>query len=313
MAFYKVPLLLLLSASLFGEDIVWLGTGYRVDHFNWSIEGPNGNPDVLSELKWKNLQIAEVEGKAIFSLFGFGELRGNANYGKILSGKNTDEDYLQSGKEQLYSKSKNRAGKGEVFDLSLSLGTPKFSLTSCFYVVPTVGYAWMEQHLHLYDGVQTVDALFGQIGPINGLDSTYKTQWKTGFIGVDAFLTPTCNTRVFASVEFHSGRYDAKGHWNLRDDFIGDFTHQGNARGFSFTMQGDYAFFQESLPGVSLGLLFNLKSFRVTSGKDRTHFLEPIFNDDGELIGEQEAVGELKLHNVAFDSMSFLLTGSYEF
>ena len=59
------------------------GGGYRQDKFKWSIAGPNNYPNVLSEIQWRKLRIAQVGGMAKYVSCRNYAVRIDASYGRI--------------------------------------------------------------------------------------------------------------------------------------------------------------------------------------------------------------------------------------
>lgn len=299
----------LAAAQLQADNEVWLGAGYRQDQFDWSISGSDGTPDVMSELSWKNLRMAEVSFGAKGELFCIGAYRINADYAWILSGSNRDSDYAGNNKTIEYSRSCNKASKGEAFDLKIGLGHTYKLFCDSFTITPLAGYAQMEQHLTMYDGFQEIDLIHGFHGHFEGLHSRYNTRWESPWVGVDFTFDPTECFSLFGSFEMHFPFYKAKGHWNLRTDFIGDFVHKGNGRGYWYTLGGKWRLFS----GLTTGLIADASFFKVTKGHDTTKFAEVLIDQQGNIIGEEVITGTTHIHAVHWDSYRIQAFVSYEF
>lgn len=300
---------LALAANLCADNEIWLGAGYRYDNFDWSISGSDGTPDVMSELTWKNLQMAEISMGAKGQLFCVGAYRLNADYAWILSGQNRDSDYAGDHKTTEYSRSCNDASKGEAWDLKIGIGHTFSLFCDTLTITPLTGYAQMEQHLKMYNGFQKIDLLYNTHGHFKGLNNSYNTRWESPWVGVDLAYDPNECLSIFGSIEAHFPYYKAKGHWNLRTDFIGDFIHKGNGRGWWYTLGGKWRLFS----GLTAGLIADASFFKVTKGTDTTTFIDAIVDSQGTVIGEQIVKGSTHIHRVHWDSYRIQVYASYEF
>lgn len=207
-----------LAGALFGID---LGVGYRQDSLSWSIGGPGGDPNILSELSWTNLRMIDYRGAWSGDFMNY-HIRFSGDYATILGGQVRDSDYDADDREGEFSRSISKANKGEAFDLSLGVGRCRF----CIFGVKTEllgGVALQEQHLRMMDGKQVIDTRHpDEVGPIEGLHSNYRAKWYSYWTGVD-FEAPY---GFSGTVEGHRSRFRGTGHWNLRDDLVKDFDHK---------------------------------------------------------------------------------------
>jgi hypothetical protein len=161
-----------------------IGVGYRQDRIEWrtsnrfnsSYSGfsgydysgyENGNnfggfPFGRSHVKWKNLNIWEIEGRGKYVTCDNIYLRANGDYGWITSGRNRDSDHrfnfgegfdtygdsfsYGSGSEFEFARSHSKT-RGRVYDARLAIGY-EFKLCDCSLgIAPLVGYSWHGQHL----------------------------------------------------------------------------------------------------------------------------------------------------------------------
>lgn len=202
-----------------------IGAGYRNDDFNWNISGPGGYPNVLSELKWQNLNILEVNGKVEASL-GLVALKVSGDYGKIISGKNRDSDYLGNNKTKEFSRSYSKADNGAVYDVSAGAGwiVPVSILLQRIEFIPMAGYSYHQQQLTMRNGYQSIDTQYPKaIGSFPGLNSRYTARWRSPWVGMELYYDYFPGLSLFANVEYHFASYRARGHWNLRKEFAKDF------------------------------------------------------------------------------------------
>lgn len=259
-----------------------LSAGKRNDSLDWNIAGntSGSKPNILSELKWNNLDIFQVKvaGKAVFASEGVkGEgyyLRGSMGYGWINSGTNQDSDYAGDDRSGEYSRSNNNAGNGSVADFTLGMGyRSRFDLdSSVLDVAPLAGYSQHRQNLTITDGYQTIPAT----GAFAGLYSTYKARWQGPWMGID-FNWMTAALGLHAGFEYHIASYRAEANWNLRSDFNHpkSFEHFANGTGLVYTFGGDYNLGKNWLLAVD----FDYQKWQASGGIDRTYFSNGITAD----------------------------------
>ena len=241
-------LLLSLSVWLVGardaaavETKLDLNAGYRTDDLNWNIASDlsgSATPNVLSELKWDTLRIAQLSGGLQLTGADGLHFRATADYGWIRSGDNQDSDYLGNDRTLEFSRTNNDTSGDKVWDLSLALGY-RFRYVqerTATYLTPLIGYSRHAQNLRITNANQTIPAT----GSIPGLDSTYQSRWDGSWIGIE-FLTDTPNDiNAYFRLEHHWADYSAEANWNLRADlehprsFGQDANGTGNVISFGF-------------------------------------------------------------------------------
>jgi len=272
--------------------------GYRVDQLDFNIAGNvNGNnPDVLSELTWKDLKSDQVSVRAKVIMVNdqvpfAGAIKLGGSYGEIYSGANQDSDYGGDGRTQEFSRSNNSADSGELWDVSLGGGLVFFNHSRTFSLTPLLGFSQHQQNLTIQNGYQTLsDYGFPQaLGPINGLNSTYETKWRSGWLGLDLDYIPTPFFDLHGGVELHGGKYEAEADWNLRSTFA-------HPRSFSQTSKEASGIvtnigMRAGARNLFLTLDFNYQKWRAKDGEDQTYF------SDG-------SIGVTKLNEVNWESSS---------
>jgi hypothetical protein len=258
----------------FLEAELLLNTGYRSDDLDWNIAGDiNGNnPNILSELTWKNLESFQLkmEGKSTFNQLLL--LRGSLGYSWILDGKNQDSDYLGDDRTFEFSRSNNNADNGNMRDASFGIGWQFNFGRNDFVMAPVIGYSYHEQNLTMTDGNQTIPPS----GPFPGLDSTYETEWKGPFIGLDFIwrtdgrheVKPEMET--YLRLEYHIADFYAEADWNLRSDFAHpkSFEHEADGHGIILNAGIKFLFNSNWLFSVSL----DYHNWDTDPGTDRTFF-----------------------------------------
>lgn len=282
---------------LLGSEIsLNLGSGYRQDILNWNISGGKNGPNVLSELKWKDLKIWETYGELKISIPFCIYLRSYADYGKICAGKNQDIDYLSNNRRNIFSLSHSKANKGEVFDFSCGLGWQHSFFCGKIKIAPLLGFSKHVQHLRIIHGSLVIDSLDpSNQGPLPNLHSNYRTQWRGPWAGIDFSITPFQKWELFGSYEYHWSFFKASGHWNLRHDFFKNFKHSGHGQGSLFKMGLNYSLFC----WCHLGILFKYQTMRITHGTDTIFFM-----NDGIRDKAKTCVNQVNWHS--FSVLSFV-------
>jgi len=279
-----------------------LSTGYRVDDFNWNIAGnvSGGNPNVLSELTWSDLEIlqAAVSGRALVNEWLYA--RGSFGYGWVFSGNTLDCDYSGNDRTREYSQSTGSADGSTVLDASIGFGYQFSFFSGRFRLSPLLGYSYSSQALTLKDGVQVISTSGSTppAGPIQGLDSTYDASWLGPWLGVDLSFEITERLTLFGSFEYHWATFDAEGNLNLRNDLAHptSFGHDADGKGFLVALSVDYVLCRP----WSLTMSFNYQKWSTDPGVDRLYYASG-------------SVAETCLNEVNWDSYAVMLGVVYHF
>lgn len=274
------------------------GVGYRQDKFKWSLSAGSEDDNVLlSQLRWKDLRIVQVDASASYVSCTNYAIRISGDYGHIYHGRNSDHDFIDLGgsEEVPFSISENNAGKGNVADLEGGIGYRVTSTCGRFVATPLIGYSYHQQHLHMYDGRQVL-SLFSptDVGPIAGLNSTYNTRWFGPWIGIDFTSHVEQCAYLFGSFEWHILSYRAEGRWNLRTD-IGPFHQKAHGFGFIATLGANW----EIWDNWSIGVMTTYRNFKTRHGSDRTRVIDPLL---GEFTAETHFNGA-KWHAFSFSGL----------
>ena len=282
------------------ECTVDIGTGIRQDALHWNISGGPYGPNILSELKWKDLKIWEVYAELKFVLPYQIYFRFNGDYGKIFEGRNKDADYLEDNRKEPFSIAFSKANKGEVFDFSFGSGYQYSFFQDRLTVSPLAGFSHQEQHLRMIHGKLALD-LFDPLleGSMSTLHSHYRSQWWGPWLGVDVNFAVCSNLEIYGTYEYHWAFYTASGHWNLRTDFTDDFEHSGNGCGSLVKLGTKYNF----CSGLDIGILFKYQLMQLRHGIDRIFVLD----------GSHAISAATRLNEVNWHTFSFLCTFGYAF
>ncbi|MGC2165980.1 MAG: hypothetical protein WA632_08210 [Gallionella sp.] len=208
----------------------------REDNLNWNIAGNSVN--VLSELTWKKLAITQVSFDTLVNFPNRMRLSSQLGYGLINSGLNQDSDYDGNDRTQEFSRSSNKSG-GNLVDASIGLGKTFEVWRSQGGIkvdlIPIAGLSIHQQNLTMKDGVQTISASSTSppLGPIAGLNSSYKAQWMGPWWGLDTQWETARGLSLNVAIEYHLVDFSAKADWNLRTDFAHpvSYTHQAGGEG----------------------------------------------------------------------------------
>lgn len=244
-----------------------LKAGYRKDNLNWNEAG--GSVNILSELKWENLKIAQISADARLNFHTDWNFRGVFTYGRITSGSNQDSDYNGNNRTLEFSRSNNKGG-GKVRDVSAGFGkTVHLSSPASkndLSISPLVGLSIHQQDLTMTDGFQTLPAS----GSYSGLASSYDTKWQGPWAGINAQLEQRRNWSLNATAEYHWADYSARANWNLRPEFSHpvSFVHTAKGRGILFSAEATYPVSQEWRVSLSM----TLQRWKTGAGIDKTFF-----------------------------------------
>lgn len=253
------------------------GAGYRRDDLNWNIAGDSGgnNPNVLSELTWNDLESYQVKFQGSFLIPNIVALRGYADYAWIFDGENQDSDYLGDNRADEFSRSNNDADEGNVWDGSLGVGYPfRTGQTVIATFTPLAGYSQHEQKLKITDGYQTIPPT----GSFPDLNSSYDTEWKGPWIGMDMrFRAEELNNfakrlETYFSFEYHWVDYHAQADWNLRDDFRHPKSFEQDADGTGWIIGTGLNFVLQR--NIALNFNFDYQNWQAKDGSDKIFFVD---------------------------------------
>lgn len=266
--------------------------GYRIDELDWNFAGPNNEPNVLSELTWDELESYQIQGSGRLLFKKAITLKGRIAYGWIYGGEVQDSDYAGNDRTLEFSRSTADADNGNLFDGSigggyrLSLGDGMMSLT------PLAGYSFFEQDLVARNGFQEISVfpeITGPAGSIIVLDSSYESEWKGPWVGVDLAIDPTEKFSLLISLEYHFADYEAQANWNLREDLAHpvSFSHDADGDGIVVNFSGAYRF----RPHIALKAGVEFQTWSTDSGTNT------VFLSDGTSASYQ-------LNDVNWDSFT---------
>lgn len=198
---------------------VELSQGYRRDKLDFSISGPHGKPNVLSELTFKHIDIYSTGIRAQLTKDDY-FLQAMAAYGVVCRGKAVDDDYLFNNRKGQFSHSTHDIPGEYTTDLAVRFGK-NFACAKDAVVSPHVGYSLYVQKLRFRHGEGWVMHPFSRKGKqsykVHDLNSTYKSNWYGPELGIAYKKALSSKVRLSAHYTMiYPLKYDGKGHWNLR-------------------------------------------------------------------------------------------------
>lgn len=233
--------------------------GERETKVDWNIAGnlAGSNPNIISELEWKNLKSHQFlvggvlhDGDFFLELFG--------EYGHIFKGENRDSDYNQDDRLGEYSRSISDSGKGYLIDAEINYGRD-YNFLERIKLTPSIGYGYHRQHLKIYDGTMVIGS-----ADLTGLNSLYQANWRGPQLGIG--LKYLHNKNIL-SLDYKLQDVNFYGYtdWNLRTDLRHpkSMTQNGNGKGTQLSVS-----FERALSNLSsLSLLGNYFQYSA----DGTH------------------------------------------
>ena len=251
------------------EPYIQLGQGTR--DFSWAIAGPRGIPDIQSELSWKDLRSRQVSTGVEGAYRGFiTSLR--ADFGQIESGTVRDSDYLENSRSNESFRSVSDASDSTFRRWLLLIG-PQIGMQGEIVLLPQIGYMRADETYRLRGGTQ----LIPESEPIDGLDSSYKTQAKGFGGGMSLHLFPQkWVDRLGMGWHRFALQYVADADWNLRvnepdpEDRFRYFKHRGTGVWTLFWLEGEW----RATGRLSLFARWEKSELKVENGLDTTYYLD---------------------------------------
>ncbi len=255
------------------QTIFDISAGPRVDELHWSISGGPGGPNILSELTWRSVDSVQLGFDFVAITDGGLVLDTELRYGQIYDGNVQDSDYAGNNRTLEFSRSLSQTEDDDVLDITLSLG---YSLpvtdAERTRVTPLIGFSFHEQDFRITDGVQQIDRIGGTAGqPINALESSYRAEWWSTFLGVQIDHRGS-RWDTWGRVEYHNIDYEASANWNLRDDLAHpvSFKHKSDGSGPVYEVGARFRYSENWAFNAS----FTWSNWDSDSGTDRTYLAD---------------------------------------
>jgi Protochlamydia outer membrane protein len=250
--------------------------GWRQDCVNWCMAGhTEEDTELFSQVSWKDLKMMQAGARIKFCGLGSFYARAYGDCAKIYQGMKLDSNLWSRETMKEFCPSVHHAGKGETYDLSFGLGIPTVRLCG-FLVVPMVGYAYMQQHLQMFNNQPMV---FKEHPELEGFKNKSHNRWKGPWTGVDLSIC-LGNLTLEGEWEYHWTHFFGKGDWNLRDSFSNDLYDQANGRGVRTNVRLLYNIFSF----LSIGLGVDFWDFHAKNGKSEVALPLHLLNSDGDIV-----------------------------
>lgn len=247
---------------------------YRSEDFHWAIAGNSmgQNPNVLSEVKWKDIKGAGMGLDIRLNIWSPIFLKGNYHRTFIKAGTVTDTDYSKDNRTDPSYQADLNANEGFIYTYTLAAGYI-FIISPAFLISPYAGYVKNAQQLHLKNFSEETDPA------VKKLNSIYRANWSGPIIGVEASIVLTNQLSVKGAIDYQQMKYKAAADWNLIDAFAHpvSFKHRANGYGTQGLIQINYCF----TPVISVFIRGNYYDARTGKGTDN------LFLADGRQLQSQ--------------------------
>lgn len=219
-----------------GKLRICVSTGYRVDDIRWSISGNSSgtNPNIYSELIWKNLKSASVNVNADWQFWKQFRIKTSVGQSYIEKGKVTDTDYQEDNRMHSSYYGLFNSNKGTISSAVAALGYT-LGKGKIWSLTPYIGYSIVKETLYLLPADLAT--------PIN-LNSTYTAVWKGLVAGGDMETAISKRVKIGASCRYYQVIYSAKANWNLISRYRHpvSFEHRANGYGIEPSVSAEYLF-----------------------------------------------------------------------
>lgn len=237
-----------------------VGTGEQYENFNWSIAGnQNGqNPNVLSELKWKNISGPAYTASLQWNIWRRFSLYGDYNRMAVHSGSVSDMDYSADNRTMPVYTANFSDNKGYTASWSAGAGYVIFN-NQRFSLIPYVGYSASTEYLYIVD-------LSGQFPTLN---STYHVNWKGEFIKITSSLKIVHALKLAAAFTYNQAHYTAQGDWNLINEFRHPVSYSHVADGYGIGANARLVY--NITPNVAVNIGYSYYNWQTGTGNDQLY------------------------------------------
>ncbi|MHB8207151.1 hypothetical protein [Mucilaginibacter sp.] len=248
-----------------------LSSGYQQENFHWSIAGNSDgqNPNVYSELKWKNISGTDYNTSLQYNVWNKVMLYGSYNRVSVRSGSVSDIDYSGDNRTDAVYNENFSDNKGNTSAWCVGAGYRLFN-NSRFSLTPYIGYAGNIQNLYIVD----------ETGQFPTLNSSYRANWKGGFLKVISSVKLWRSFKASVDVTYNQTSYNSQGDWNLIDEFKHPVSYRQLADGYGINTGAQLSYNIISQLSIFAGLdYFNWETgngtdtlYLATGEDDKTQF-----------------------------------------
>lgn len=207
--------------------------GYQRENFHWSIAGDmNGqNPNVYSELKWKNISGIKWGAALQWNFCNRFLFAGNYDRSSITSGTSNDTDYSGDNRTNPVYNQNFSSNKGSTSAWSAGVGY-KLIENKIWRLTPYAGYGINDESYYL----------LGDEGNFGQLNTSYKPQWKGPFIRLVSNVQLMKHLAVLGDITYNQVKYNAAANWNLIQSFQHPVSFRQTANGYGLNIEAGLAF-----------------------------------------------------------------------
>ena len=252
----------------------YLDSSYQNDFVHWSVAGPSGRPDTLTEMKWNDLEMLGFDvGIKVAMPYGL-VAKADGGYAWEVSGNTRQTYYAGDDKTGAFSKIHGNTGDSYSWYGSGGIGYG-FDFGSAdklaFNVTPLVGYAWREQNLKSKDGKEQLTAFNLTDPELLEKQNSYSTEWYGPWVGADMTLAAYRHHELFTTFQYHWGDYEAEGHWRQAEGLQQpkSFEHEADATGI--VASSGYRYFVDDNWGLSLSV--DYQNWDTNNGTEKLYLV----------------------------------------
>jgi outer membrane protease len=206
--------------------------GYFRHDTRWSIAGDaqGANPNIYSELIWKNLRGPAVVTTATWNTGKHWSLQGQFTKADIIAGHVTDTDYASDNRTNPRYTGTYTSNDGNITTWNLSLG---YHLHLAPSLTLTLSGGYGEHHQSLYILANYIPT---------PLRSTYTTTARGPLLTAETHLRLTQHVTIITTVSAYQLRYTAEADWNLSAALQHpvSFEHTANGYALQLSLQPHY-------------------------------------------------------------------------
>ncbi|OQP53427.1 hypothetical protein A4H97_23560 [Niastella yeongjuensis] len=231
-------------------------SGYSQENLSWSIAGnANGqNPNILSELGWKNVG-GPISGMQLqYNFFNRWQLEGEYEHTFFLTGKVSDTDYGGNNRTNTTYAQQFNAGKGGADRWSAGLAY-QLMVTNKLSIAPSAGYGLFHQALYLSGA--------------SDLNSTYKTKWRGLYAQVLCSTEITKQLFMDAGFRYSQVQYRASANWNLIREFSHPESFRHTANGYGINLHTTVLYHASAIH--SIGIKGSYANWQTGRGVDELY------------------------------------------
>lgn len=250
-----------------------LSAGERVFDLDWrtaSAPTVNGvNPPFTAS--WKGITAVEATIGLRLRAGGL-QLRGEATYGRIISGSSSISAFADDSRTQTIYRSDQRSDGGDTREGTVALGIP-VNITRTVDALCEFGYTSSEQRLTLTDGVQVIPAG----GPYAGLDSRYLARWQGPWIGLSGSWNVLQSWALCVNCRYQWVDYRDELDLNLRSDLA--HPRSIDQEGFGHAVAAGAGVIYHLTRRSDIQLLFTYEESRVADGQDHVNYSSGVIDN----------------------------------